>query len=72
MEEDVYQSSVAADVKDDNVLKQEESNGIKETDNLKGKEKVETNGCQKNSETHPFLIRFTLKINIKSGFIRLS
>ncbi|KAG5240877.1 DNAJ heat shock N-terminal domain-containing protein [Salix suchowensis] len=51
MEEDVCQSSLAADVKDDNVLKQEESNGIKDTNNLKGKEKVEVNGCQKNSET---------------------
>ena len=65
----MYRSSVAADVKDDNVMKQEEREGIKETDNVKGKEKVETNGCQKNSETYPFLIRFTLKINIKSGFI---
>uniref|UniRef100_A0A6N2K6Q5 J domain-containing protein n=1 Tax=Salix viminalis TaxID=40686 RepID=A0A6N2K6Q5_SALVM len=41
MEEDVYQSSLAADVKDDNVLKQEESNGIKDTNNLKGKEKIQ-------------------------------
>ncbi|KAF9677961.1 hypothetical protein SADUNF_Sadunf08G0162400 [Salix dunnii] len=44
MEEDVYQSRLATDVKEDNVLKQEESNGIKETTNVKGKEKVEANG----------------------------
>ncbi|CAK7332885.1 unnamed protein product [Dovyalis caffra] len=44
------QSSVAADVKDGNIRVQEESNGIKDTKNVKGKEKVEANGCQKNSE----------------------
>ncbi|KAJ6722070.1 DNAJ HEAT SHOCK AMINO-TERMINAL DOMAIN PROTEIN [Salix viminalis] len=56
MREDVSdkedQSSVAADVKDETVVKQEESNGIKETENVKGKEKLEATFCQKNSKTY--------------------
>ncbi|KAJ6889904.1 DNAJ heat shock N-terminal domain-containing protein [Populus alba x Populus x berolinensis] len=55
MREDVSdkedQSSIAADVKDETVLKPEERNGIKDTENVKGKEKVEAIFCQKNSET---------------------
>jgi curved DNA-binding protein CbpA len=55
MREDVSykedQSSIAADVKDETILKPEESKEIKDTENVKGKEKVEAIFCQKNSET---------------------
>ncbi|XP_011009900.1 PREDICTED: uncharacterized protein LOC105114890 [Populus euphratica] len=55
MREDVSdkedQSSIAADVKDEAILKPEESKEIKDTENVKGKEKVEAIFCQKNSET---------------------